>query len=170
METKNYMSEHHVVLTQQRDAVYETEKVVGKIGNIVSLLKEQLEANSDINLETLEQTQYTLESIVELLDAVLIRSEKIKANISEFHRIDEQIDSDYKDELQKMKFDLENHVGIVERDEHKNLHCGTCMVPYKYCQDMVGKKVRLSLITLNVCDSTRNTYPIFAKHVDVIEE
>ena len=147
METINYLSEHQVVLTQQRETVYEIEHIVGKFNKMI----------------------YTLETTDELLGALLIKLEKINACLAEFHRIDSQIDSDYQDAIQKMNLSLENNVGIVERDEGGNLHCGKCLLPYKYCQEMVGKKVKLSLITLNVHVGTRNMYPIFAKHVDVVD-
>ena len=145
--TNNYVSEHMVVLEQQREVVSEIEYVVDKLSKIL----------------------YTLETTDELVDAMILKLEKINACLSEFHRLDSLIESVYQEEIQKMKRNFESHVGIVERDEGHNLHCGKCMIPYKYCQDMEGKKVRLSLITLNCRAGTRKDYPFFANHVEVIE-
>lgn len=162
METNNYyVSEQQVVLAQQRDAIKQIHHVLGKIFKMINPFKNQPEMT--------DKTKYQLESIDEVLAAVLIKMDKTVETIKEFERVDALIEPDYKEEIQKKNLNLEDHVGVVERDEDRNLHCESCLVPYNYCQDMVGKKVRLSLITLNCRAGTRKDYPFFANHVEVIE-
>lgn len=63
----------------------------------------------------------------------------------------------------------EGLVGVVECDEYGNLHVEDCQVGYKYCQDMIGKTVRLSLVTGNINKLSSARYPMFAKRVAVVE-
>ena len=162
METNNYyVSEQQVVLAQQRDAIKQIHHVLGKIFKMINPINNQPEMT--------DETKYQLESIDEVLAAVLIKMDKTVETIKEFERVDALIEPNYKEEIQKKNLNLEDHVGVVERDEYGNLHCESCLVPYNYCQDMVGKRVKLSLITLNCRSITRHRYPTFANHVEVIE-
>lgn len=150
METNIYFSEHLLVLKYQEEVVKEVEKITDKFGE----------------MEVLS----SLQSADKILCALASRMEKINVHIAEYKRICSQISPGYMEEIQRLFSDQENYVGMIERDGNGNIHCGNSLVPYKYCQDLVGKKVRLSFITLNVNNNTRKLYPTFAKHIDVVEE
>ena len=150
METNIYFSEHQQVLQQQEELVRDVERVTGKFSEADVL--------------------YSLQTADEILSALASRMEKINLHIAEYRRLSSQISPGYMEEIHRLFTSLEDYEGVVERDAHGNIHCGPCLVPYKHCQDLVGKRARLSLITLNLNNATRKAYPTFARHIDVIGE
>ena len=149
METNYSFSEHQMVLKQQEELVNEIETVTGKFCAMDIL--------------------YSLQTADELCCALASRMEKLNVHIEEYRRIIAMMDPDYMDNIQKVFSSQENYVGLIEKDENDFLHCGNSLVPYTYCKDLIGKKVRISQITLNSIKESKLTYPTFAKHIDIIE-
>ena len=149
METTRPFSEHQLVLQQQEDLVNDVEKV------------------TDMFSET--EVLYSLQTADELLYAWSRRMEKLNMHLMEYKRISSLMKPECAEEIHSLFSNHENHVGQIEKDANGNLHCGDCLVPYNYCKDLVGKKVRLSLITLNSNPYSKNFYPTFAKHIYVVE-
>ena len=149
MKTTNTYSEHQIVFQQQEELVNDIEKVARKFGEMKII--------------------YSLETADELVSALVSRMNTLNSHIEEYKRISSQISSVHKEEIHQLLSEFENQVGVIESDENGTLHCGSCVVPYNYCHDKVGKKVQLSLITLNKYNQTRNLYPVFAKHIEVVE-
>ena len=57
---------------------------------------------------------------------------------------------------------------LLEQDEKKNLHCGSCLVSFKDNQDYIGKMVRLSEIKDNKqTGELQKKYPYFARVVEL---
>ena len=95
--------------------------------------------------------------------------EQLNAHLEEYRSISSQIRPDYSDKLLNTLSNLENTVGVVERDSDGNLHCGNCVVAYKHGEEIVGKQVKLSYITLNINKMSRHKYLAFARHVDILK-
>ena len=146
METNYAFSEHQVVLQQQEELVNEVEKFS--------------------EMEVL----YSLQTVEEIMCALSSRMEKLNTHVAEYRRICSLMEPGYVEEMQSLFSSIENHVGVLERDKFGNLHCDNCLVAYKFGQSLVGKKVRISIVTLNANKMTRNIYPAFAKRIDVVEE
>ena len=149
METTRFFSESQIVLKQQEELVGNVEKITAKFSESIA--------------------KYKLETADELLCALESRMEKLNMHLAEYKRIISMIDPIFMESVQNMFSNIENYIGQIEKDEDGFLHCGKCMVPYTYCQNMIGKKVRISLITFNTNKSSKNKYPTFAKHIDVVE-
>lgn len=149
METCYSFSEHQVLLKQQEELVNNIEKVASKFCGMDIL--------------------YSLQTADELFCALTSRLEKLNAHIAEYRRIIAMMDPSYMDNIQKVFSSQENYVGLIEKDENDYLHCGKSLVPYTYCKDLIGKKVKISHITLNSIKDSNLAYPTFAKHIDVIE-
>ena len=149
MITTDYLTEHQVMLMNQEELVNEVEEVTGKFCEM--------------------ELVYSLQTTEEILCSLAKRMETLNKHLAEYKLISSQIDSAQMEEIRRMTASLENYVGIVERDKYGNLHCGNCLVSYRFCRNMVGKKVRISLISLNTNNITRNLYPTFAKHIDEVE-
>lgn len=149
METNYSFSEHQVVLQQQKEMVKEVEKVADKFSEMDII--------------------YSLQTADELWGALTSRFEKLKKHIEEYNQILSQMNLDFIANIQNLCSNFENSVAIIERDKDDNLHCGDCLVSYNYCQDKVGKKVKLSLVSINTNNISRGQYPVFAKHIEVIE-
>lgn len=150
METNYNFSEHQIVLRQQEELVSDVEKITGKFSGMAK--------------------QYLLETGDEVLCALISRMEKLNLHLAEYKRICSLMNPEYMEEIHNMFSNLENYVGLIEMDENNLIHCGKTLVPYTYCKDFIGKMARLSLITLNSRKDSKNKYPTFAKHIDIIDE
>ena len=71
--------------------------------------------------------------------------------------------------VKRQQEEYENYVGVIQRDKRGNLHVDNCLVGYKYCQNLVGKTVRLFLVTGNDNKLCNKRYPIYAQRVAVIK-
>ena len=69
----------------------------------------------------------------------------------------------------KQTGEYENYVGVIHRDKKGNLHVGKCLVGYKYCQNLVGKTVKLFLVTQNDNKLCNKRYPLYAHRVAVVK-
>ena len=69
----------------------------------------------------------------------------------------------------KQTDEYENYVGVIHRDKKGNLHVDKCLVGYKYCQNLVGKTVRLFLVTQNDNKLCNKRYPLYAHRVAVVK-
>ena len=69
----------------------------------------------------------------------------------------------------KQAEEYENHVGVILRDKKGNLHDDKCLVGYKYCHNLVGKTVRLLLVTPNDNKYCNKRYPMYARRVAVVK-
>lgn len=150
METNYCFSEHQLVLRQQEELVSNLEKVTCKFGKMKIL--------------------YSLQTTDEVLCALNSRMKELNVHFAEYKRISSLMTSVYMDQIHSMFTNLENYVGIIEQDDQGDLHCGECLVPYTFCKDLIGKKVRLSLITLNSKKDSKKKYQTFAKHIEIVED
>ncbi len=148
METTHFLSEHQYVLKQTDDMVDEIETLDDKFANIDVI--------------------YNLETADELLCALGNGFEKLNKLYLDYIEISSLINPVYLENTQKLLSSHEGNIGIIEKDERDILHCGDCLVPQNYCQDLVGKMVRISHITLNKNRHSRNKYQTYAYTIDLV--
>lgn len=105
----------------------------------------------------------------ELSDEVSEGLEYLKSLIGNFEKSEKGVSStEFQEQLSYIK-NFEGIEGKLERDANGNIHCDNCLVSYKYCKNMVGVTVRLRQITPNYKNESRTLYPLFAKHVEVVD-
>lgn len=148
METANFLTEHQFVLKEQQELVNEISKVDDKFANIDVI--------------------YNLETADEVLCAMASKFEKLNKLAMEYIDITSRLDPAYLKQIQQTLSNYEGNIGVIERDEKGNLHCGDCLVSYNHCQDLVGELVIISHITLNTNHHTRNKYKAFANQIDLV--
>ena len=133
------------------------------------IIREKQEDSPDTNSKEMD-IEYGLESTFEVFEALYKRMNTLREHTKEHKQICQKMDLE-NIEIQESLPDLafyEGLEGVLKRDESENIHLGDCLVSYNYANNLVGKKVRISLVTVNANGKAR--YPYFAKHIEVIDD
>lgn len=146
-------------------AYSEQQAVLHRVNELVNKVEREAYKFSALDPDT----NYILQTYEECTSALSSRMDKLKKDVEELRQINLQIDSAYEAKIQEYLSSFEKTTGWVERDEDHNLHCGDCLISYNFGQNLVGKKVKLSGITLNT-NGRAAGYPVYANHVEVVKE
>lgn len=144
METRR-ISEHELALVQEEEL----------LDNVASLI-------SHFKIKYL----FAPETSVDLSEEVISKKKMLELVISECKQ--NCTEMTVQTDTQEWLSQFEDTVGVLERDEAGNIHCGKIMVSWRFCQDLIGCTVRVSNISLNTRNTSRTSYSVFANHVEVI--
>lgn len=173
LDTQRYHMQEYEMVRRQMAAVLAMEGVCPPrlmsslcYSSLDSIVKDVAELQS----EGLEEILQSWDDIIHAIDS---DTESLNRNIKEYIGWMKLLTpyAEEKPHPKEVKQVVESvRTGILERDSGRNVHVGDCMVGYKYCHNLVGKRVMLRGIQENDHRSTKHIYPFFANHVQVIDD